>query len=145
MMAATASRSAATPLTIRLTASERAELERRAGSQSLSAYARSRLFDDGGRRGRARRVTVDKAALAEVLACLGASHLRFNLQRLAEAATHGGLAFDPEAAAKIDRACADMAAIRFLLMRALGMKVDGNEPTGSLSQGFAKASREDRP
>lgn len=134
------------PFSLRLTADERATLKRRAGTMPLASYIKSRLFDGdltmASARSRLRSPVKDQKALAEVLACLGATRIANNLNQLAKAANSGSLYFDRETKTEIAVACNDVRAMRQLLMKALGMKL-GEEPPArqSTSQGFARASR----
>ena len=110
------------PFSLRLTEGERARLERDAGAMTLGAYVRLRLFGDNGPRSkhRMRRPVEDHASLARVLAALGQSALASNINQLAKAVHVGTLPATPDTKAALDDACADIAAIRRELMRALG-------------------------
>ena len=95
---------------------------------------------------RSRTPVKDEKALAEVLACLGASRIGNNLNQLAKAANSGSFYFDRETKAQINTACGDIRVMRQLLMHALGFKVEG-EAGGqqSTSQGFARAVGYQKP
>jgi len=113
------------PFSLRLSAEQRRALETRAGTLPLGEYIRSRLFSDDPRPEPVRRhprPVKDHKALAEVLARLGASRLASNLNQLARAANAGALPVTPETEAALRQACADIAAMRAALMRALGFK-----------------------
>lgn len=130
------------PFSLRLSFEERGAIERAAGDQPVAAYIKSVLF--GAERPRATRTRSpvrDQKALAEVLACLGASRLSNNLNQLAKHANQGNLYFDHDTMAALCAACEDVRAMRQLLMAALGMK-QGSEPPAreSASQCFARAS-----
>jgi hypothetical protein len=131
------------PFSLRLTFEERRRLESAAGNLSMSAYIKSLLFADDAPvyRARAKTPVKDHKALAEVLACLGASRIANNLNQLAKAANSGSFYFDRETKAQISAACRDVQVMRQLLMQALGMQL-GGEPMGqqSTSQSFARAS-----
>lgn len=105
------------PISIRLTPQERAELVRRAGGRSLSGYVRAQLFT----RGAASRRT-GKGELAQVLGKLGASGVASSVNELARLARLGALPVSDETEAELRIACADIAAIKSILMRALGIK-----------------------
>lgn len=105
------------PISIRLTPRERAELGRRAGSRSLSVYAREQLFAERARQGKP-----NKGELAQVLGRLGASGLAASLADLARAARIGALPVSEDTEAQLHTACADIAAMKAALMRALGIK-----------------------
>lgn len=137
------------PFSLRLTKEERAELERRAGSMPLASYIKSVLFAGDAPTYRARRKppVADRKALADVLACLGASRLANNLNQLAKAANIGDLYFDEGTKRDLGRAAADIAAMRDLLMRALGYKPQPAPspdapppPKESVAQGFTRAT-----
>lgn len=131
------------PFSLRLTFEERARLRQAAGDLPISAYIKSLLFADDAPvyRSRGKTPVKDHKALAEVLACLGASRIASNLNQIARAANSGSFYFDRETKAQISAACGDVQVMRQLLMEALGMKLNG-EPVGqqSASQSFARAS-----
>ena len=115
------------PFSLRLTLEERRELEDHAGRQPLGVYIRQRLFAEQGAKGKrqraARRPTVhDEQALAQVLALLGQSRLASNVNQLARAANSGSLPVSPDTEAALSAASADVATIKTLLMRALGIR-----------------------
>jgi len=112
---------------LRLSEAERAALEVRAGKQPLGVYIRARLFavNDNTPPRRSRRLSRDdRKLLATVLARLGQSGLPDTLHELRAAARNGTLLLDPETMAKLDGACADTAAIKSMIMRALRIKED---------------------
>lgn len=116
------------PISLRLTQEERAQLEHEAGSLSLSAYIRSRLFGaqpkpdlplapemrlSPGER---------QKLLAQLLARLGGLRIGPSLAELAHAARIGALPLTPEVLAELRAACAEVRLIRTTLLRALGLK-----------------------
>ena len=105
------------PISIRLTPQERAELERRAGNRSVSAYVRELVFA-----ARASSQKPHKGDLARVLGLLGASSLSSSVGELARLARFGALPVSDETEADLRTACADIAAMKAALMRALGIK-----------------------
>lgn len=115
------------PFSLRLTFEERARLERDAAGMSLGAYIRSRLFGDDvpPRRTRGKFPVKDKAALAKVLAVLGASRLSQNLNQLARSVNIGALPVTPETDAELREACRAVADMRDELLRALGKMPEG--------------------
>lgn len=134
----------AKPFTLKLTDSERAELERRAGEMALGTFIKGVLFADGqARRARGARAPVkDHAALAEVLACMGRSGLAANMHALSDAASTGTLRWDDDAPAAIRKACDDIAVMRLLLMKALGFRIEAEIDAlaeQSLLQAFARS------
>jgi hypothetical protein len=130
------------PFSLRLTADERATLQRRAGTMPVATYIKSVLFGmEPPRRSRARSPVRDHKALAEVLACLGASRIANNLNQLAKHANSGSLYFDRDTKHQLGSACGDIRAMRQLLMHALGIKLPAEPPAEqSISQSFARAS-----
>ena len=117
-------RTALSPLTIRLTAEERARLEELASGITLSAYVRACVFaeDTRLRKTRPADAAEDKKAAAEALALLGQSRIASNLNQLAYHANIGALIVGEDEKAQIREANAHLAAIRALLMQALGKK-----------------------
>lgn len=131
------------PFSLRLSFEERVKLRHAAGDMPIAAYIKSLLFADDAPvyRTRGKSPVKDHKALAEVLACLGASRIANNLNQLAKAANSGSFYFDGETKAQISAACGDIKVMRQLLMSALGMQL-GEEPSGkqSTSQSFARAT-----
>lgn len=121
------------PFPIRLTDGERAELERRAGPIAVGSYVKCVLFADDDKRSnhRSRAPVKDHAALASMLAQLGASRTAEWLAMLAEAARSGTLPVDEETTMKLDRACHDVLVIRLLLMQALGIQMNDDADDGA--------------
>lgn len=115
------------PFSLRLSYEERAKLEKAAGGQPLGAFIRERLL--GGdlvpRRTRGRAPVKDHAALAKVLAALGASRLAINLNQLAKAAHLGTLPISPEIEGDLKDACVAVRDMRCRLLNALGVKNGG--------------------
>ena len=110
------------PFSLRVTAEERAELERRAGSKPLGQFIREQCLGKAARprTGRHRRAKVNHALFAQALALLGGSRLASNMNQIAKAAHIGALPVTPELSADLDGACSDIQAMRRLLMQALG-------------------------
>ncbi len=112
-----------TPFCVRLSAEERVRLEREAGEMPLGAYMKAKVF--GGQEIRQRRTyrpIEDKEALAKALALLSQSRLASNLNQLAKAANCGSLPLCPEVETDLKEACANVAAMRALLITALGLQ-----------------------
>ena len=132
------------PFSLRLSFEERAYLQRAAGDIPVATYIKSLLFAGTPlpKPARRRSPAKDDKAIAELLACLGASRIANNLNQLAKAANSGSLYCDRDTKAALAAACGDIRAMRQLLMKALGMKL-GDEPPAreSPSQSFARASR----
>ncbi len=122
-----ARRSDLSPVTLRLTAEERARLEDLAAGMTLSAYIRACVFAEESKRQkrRPRSVVADKKLAAEALGLLGQSRIASNLNQLAHHANLGILIVGETERAEISEANAHLQAIRSLLMAALG-KVGGS-------------------
>ena len=116
------------PFSLRLTPEERLRLARDAGSLSVSAYIKTRLFGDAAApvRTRGRHPVRDHAALATALGKLGQSRVANNLNQLARAANVGALDLTPELEAELHGACAAVAEMRALLMQAVGLVDSGS-------------------
>ncbi|MEO1190263.1 MAG: hypothetical protein AAFY02_00775 [Pseudomonadota bacterium] len=112
------------PFSLRLTAEERQELERRAAGMPVGTFARKVLLesDQRARQRRGRFPVKDRQALAQVLARLGQSQLAQSLNDISRAAALGALPLTPETDALLAQAARDIAAIKALLMTALGIR-----------------------
>lgn len=122
----------ATPFSLRLTAKERAVLDRQAGGRPLGAYIRERLLaGDAQKRRTSRKPRVDEKELAQVLAELGRSRLSSNLNQLAKQANIGILPESPEVAKELKEACRAVKAMRDALLKALGLKVEAEESSSA--------------
>lgn len=117
------------PFSIRFTDEERARLERDAGTLSLAAYMRLKLFAGDGptptRRKPTRKKYVPSAELAVIghmLGGLGQSRLASNLNQLAKAANTGAMPVTPELEQELSEACTAIQHMREALISALGVK-----------------------
>ncbi|MEM7775924.1 MAG: hypothetical protein AAF732_09970 [Pseudomonadota bacterium] len=108
------------PLSLHLSDKERATLKARAGAQNLHAYIRARLL--AANDNAPANDKEDRRQLAQILAKLGQGEIAANLRSLADAANSGTLVMDQATGEAIQRACADIAEIKSLLMRALRIK-----------------------
>lgn len=111
------------PFSLRLTFDERAQLESDAGSIAVGEYIRQQLFKNlppPKRRAPRKKPERDEAALAQLLAQLGASRLSANLNQLAKAVNTGSLPVTPETEKELKTACDAVAEMRAALMQALG-------------------------
>jgi len=104
------------PLSIRVTAAEKAQIKRNAGNTPISAYAKKRLL-----KADTRNVVMQKD-VAQILAKLGQSGYAPNFAIMANATRHGALMATDDVAASILQACDDIAAIKSMLMRFLRIK-----------------------
>jgi hypothetical protein len=131
----TARRVRRAPLSIRLSDAEKTALQTRAAGAPLGTFIKRVLFSDpsgGGIRITKRRYPVkDTEALGQVLGLLGKSRLANNLNQLAKAANLGALPVTEETEADLRAACADVAAMRRLLLRALGVVADEAKPSAA--------------
>lgn len=115
-----ATRKRPAPFSLRLTESERSFIKRKAGKRPMAAYIRSAILDghEKPRRGQ----NYDQQKLALVLSALGQSRLSQNINQLAKAANMGTLDFSPETERSLQNACAEIIALRQILIEALGLK-----------------------
>ncbi|QDX25739.1 MobC family plasmid mobilization relaxosome protein [Sphingomonas suaedae] len=118
------------PLSLRLSRDERARLERDAAGMTLGAYIKWRLFDPNTPppRTRGKAPVRDHAILSHLLAMLGNLRLASNVNQLAKAANSGSLPVTPEVAAALMQACREIAEMRRMLMKALGLDAGGDSP-----------------
>ena len=114
-------RCSVSPITLRLTPGERAQLEELATGMTLSAYIRACVFaeEERRRKRRPKNTVADKRAMAEALALLGQSRIANNLNQLAYQANIGALAMDQDTRGQIDEAYLFIAEMRELLIKAL--------------------------
>ncbi|MGE0284399.1 MAG: plasmid mobilization relaxosome protein MobC [Rhizobiaceae bacterium] len=111
------------PVTLRLTETERRQLEAMADGLTLSTYIRACLFarEEKRRKRRPGSVVADKKAVAEALALLGQSRIANNLNQLAYQANIGALTIEDRERARLDEAYEYVLSIRALLVTALGL------------------------
>lgn len=113
------------PFSLRLNEDERKELEGKADGQPLGAYIRGQLLGAKAvSRKRTGRPGVDHQKIALVLAALGQSRLSQNINQLAKAANMGTLDVSLETDQALQTACAEIIALRQILIEALGLKVE---------------------
>lgn len=111
------------PFSLRLTAEEKAELRRKAGTMPLGAYIRSRLLgDEQSPRRACRRPIKDEQAIGQLLGELGKAKLANNLNQLAKAVHTGSLPVTRETSEALDAACRDIRWMRDALITALGLR-----------------------
>jgi len=103
-----------------LSSEQRAELELRAGRQPISAYARARLFpaNDNNKPTKIGRSQSAKA-IPQVLANLGPTATALN--QIAYGIASGVMPLSPDTEAAIIKACHDIADMKSMLMKALGI------------------------
>lgn len=110
-------------LSVPFTPEQMADLARRAGKRPLSAFVREHLFpaNDNALPKPARPKPTELAAFAaKVLAVLGP--VSTTLKSIAHAMASGVLPFAPDTEAAVLKACADIAEIKTLLMKALSFR-----------------------
>lgn len=90
---------------------------------SLGEYIRQRLFKETltKRRKTQKNPVKDKKLLGQVLAELGKSRPPNNINQIAKAIHTGTLLLSPDVRAALLEACADIQAIRSMLIKALGL------------------------
>lgn len=122
-MTTTSKSTGAPPFSLRLSQEERARLERDAAGMSLGSYIRWRVFDPASPppQTRGKFPVKDHQALARLMGQLGQSRIANNLNQLAKAANLGTLDVEPETEASLHEAAGEIAAMRRLLMAALGL------------------------
>jgi len=108
-------------VSVRLSAAEKAQLEREAAGESVSGYVRDRLFGVS-KRAKASYSIADQQALARVLRALAESNLALDLEAICQAAEEEDLPVEPILSAKLQEACDDVAAMRRDLVKALGLR-----------------------
>lgn len=110
----------ASPLSVRLTKEERADLTARAGTLTLSEYVKRRLFGDDAPTKLPSSMLADRNLLAQLLATLGGSDVAASLYRLARAADSGSLPVDEDIVRRLRVACDDVRLMHNALMKGLG-------------------------
>ena len=96
---------------------ERAELERHAGDQPLSAYVKHCIFN---KRAAPKPGILDPTLVALLLARFAQSGLAGSMRTLSDAAKTDRLLVDEDVRAQLRLACDDINEIRLILTRGLG-------------------------
>ena len=113
-----------TPLSVRFTESEKAQLKALAGNTPVSLFIRERALGGEPEPRKPRPSPVrDADVLGQLLALLGQSRLASNLNQIAKAANQGSLPVTVELEADLRQACAEVFEMRFLLLKALGIQL----------------------
>ena len=117
------------PVSIRVTAEEKARLQQMAGTLAISSYIRQKLFDDAAVTARAKRYQqkprqprIDHTEIAKLLGTFGQSELARSMLALSLAVQMGELEASAEVESSIKQACAEIHDIRNTLIMALGIK-----------------------
>jgi hypothetical protein len=126
---------------LRLSDAERESLRQRAGDVPISTYVKQVVLAGGvlPRGNTPKVVSQDRALAARALALLGSSHIFQNLSQLARAAEAGSLFVDDDMKSRLHQACADVKAMRLVLMHALGKEASEGAP--AISAIFHDAAR----
>lgn len=117
------------PLSLRLSELERAELERLADGQSLGGYIRWRLFDKSNlsNKPQIQRPSIhDYKSLAKVLRALASADIIRTVGDLHAACDGGSLVLSNEAEYALRQACVDIHFMRKNLIVSLGLKAEVN-------------------
>ncbi|UTW60238.1 hypothetical protein KFE96_07970 [Kordiimonas sp. SCSIO 12603] len=108
---------ASTLLSVRLNNDERAELQKRAGSEKLSTYVKRCVFvkrkASGG---------MSREQVALILAKLASCDLAGSMLEMAESSRLGVLVVSPDTEKALTQACTDIAHMRLMLMQGLGKR-----------------------
>jgi hypothetical protein len=109
-------------LSVPMSPEQVAQLSHRAGRKPLSAYAREQLFpaNDNAPKVQRPRALLKANQSAKALALLGPTST--SLKVIAQAMASGLLPFAPDTEAAVLKACDDVAEIKALLMKALGIR-----------------------
>ena len=109
------------PFSMRLTRAQRRRLDTDAGTMTAGQYVRHCLFENPTAQQRTfRRPVQDEQALSQLLGALGRSRLSSNLNQIAKAVHSGSLPVSPETEQAILAACAEVADMRAMVVKALG-------------------------
>lgn len=109
------------PFSMRLTRAQRRRLDMDAGAMTAGQYVRHCLFENPTPQKRTfRRPVQDEQALSQLLGALGRGRLSSNLNQIAKAVHSGSLPVSPETEQAILAACAEVADMRAMVVKALG-------------------------
>ncbi len=109
------------PFSLRLSADERARMERLAKGMPLGAYIKACALDPkSAAKVHAEAHESRRALLARIIARLGS--VAETLKLIRAALDCGALDFEPETEGALRTACADLTTVKAMLMQALGMK-----------------------
>lgn len=111
------------PVSIRFSEVERELLRKHAGNERLSTYVRQYVIKaHGGKVKRKKVASADYQDIARVLSALGRLELAGMLRDILLACKVGRLHLKPETDAALQQACADIAEMRRMLVKALGLR-----------------------
>jgi len=117
----------AAPLSIRLSASERAWLEEQAGGIPIGTYVKSRLFaanDNTPPRTRGRAPIKDCEELAKIHGKFARFDVFLSIKGLLKGAANNNIRLKPETEDALVSACEDISDIRHHVMKALGTRAE---------------------
>ena len=103
------------PLSVRVSNAEREWIKRKAGSQSVNAFVRERIFAEQPQS----RAVDNRKDVARLLAALGRSRMAASLRSLAYSADIGALALDDELRNELASALNAVSEIRDAILKAL--------------------------
>jgi hypothetical protein len=111
------------PICFRVSPDERAELERKAGSMTISAFIRWSIFGDDAtpRKRRVKRPIKDYRILAQLFALIKQTQCWNNLNQIARGINSNTWIVTPETEKLLQDACKAIIEIRSMLMKALGL------------------------
>jgi len=115
------------PISLRVSLEERAQLERDARGMTVSAYIRERLFGEHAapRKRRMKRPVKDHRTLAQLFALIKQTQCWNNLNQIARGINSNTWIVTPETEKLLQEACKAIVEIRSMLMKALGL--DGSD------------------
>jgi len=117
----------AAPLSIRLSANERAWLEERAGGMPMSTYVKSRLFaanDNAPPLTRGRATIENHKELARIHGKFSRFDVFLSIKGLLKAIEKGRIRLKPQTEDALVAACEDIEDIRRCIMKALGTRAE---------------------
>ena len=115
------------PVSIRFSDDERALLQKHAGNERLSTYVRQYVIKaHGGKVKRNKIASADYQDIARLLSALGRLELAVMLRDILLACEVGRLHLQPNSEASLQQACTDVADMRRMLVKALGLRAEVN-------------------
>lgn len=115
------------PVSVRFSEAELDRLKAEAGARSLNGHIRHRLFGSNTKTRRAASsARPDTALLSRLLRNLGDWDLTWALKELELGVDEGVILLDVETCNALREPCADIAAMRSAVMRALGLRNQAN-------------------
>ena len=118
-----------TPISVRFNRDELKHIAKVAKTLDLSRskYIRERSLDHGSTIAEGTILRTAPQLLAQILGKLGGTALSASLAELTKAAQKGHVELDDEQQKQLAAACADITAIRKLLLKALGLRQRGGQ------------------